>query len=145
MRDELFFDTNIIAYAFDVFDPKKKEICEELINKAFKGDIVAYVSNQILGELFSVLTQKMGKPITKDIASTIIESIIDSEKWIKINYGHETIKRVLKLIRNINITFWDALIAETMKENGIVKIFTENEEDFKKIPGIEAINPIKNL
>jgi predicted nucleic acid-binding protein len=30
-----------------------------------------------------------------------------------------------------------------MKENGINKIYTENEKDFKKIPGIKVINPLK--
>jgi hypothetical protein len=30
-----------------------------------------------------------------------------------------------------------------MKENGIDTIITENEKDFKKIPGIKVINPFK--
>lgn len=44
---------------------------------------------------------------------------------------------------NQKVDFWDALIAETMKENGIVKIYTENEQDFMKIPGIKVVNPLK--
>ncbi len=39
--------------------------------------------------------------------------------------------------------FWDALIAETMLENGVSTIYTENEKDFKKMRGINAINPFK--
>ncbi|MBI2445074.1 hypothetical protein HYV43_01665 [Candidatus Micrarchaeota archaeon] len=31
--------------------------------------------------------------------------------------------------------------AATMLENGITTIYTENVEDFEKIPGIKAVNP----
>jgi len=143
MKDEIFFDTNIIAYAFDEFDPKKRKICEDLVEKTFKGEISGHISNQVLSELFVVLTRKMKKPVSKDIASTIVESLIDSEKWAKINYDHETVKKSLIQTKTTNTSFWDILIAETMRENGIVKIYTENEEDFKKIPGIKIINPFK--
>jgi len=39
--------------------------------------------------------------------------------------------------------FWDALIAATMLENGVKTIFTENTADFRKIPFIKAVNPLK--
>ena len=140
---EVFFDTNIIAYAFDEFDINKKKICEELVDKAFKGEIKGVVSNQVLSELFTVLTQKMGKHASKKTAAIIVESLIDSEKWVKINYEHTTVKKSLAQAKTINVSFWDILISETMKENGINKIYTEDEEHFKKISGIKAINPLK--
>jgi predicted nucleic acid-binding protein len=37
----------------------------------------------------------------------------------------------------------DALIAACMLENGIEIIVTENERDFKRIPGITVINPFR--
>ena len=37
--------------------------------------------------------------------------------------------------------FWDAVIMETMKENGIGKVFTENVRDFAGTKGIEVVDP----
>lgn len=40
---------------------------------------------------------------------------------------------------------WDALIAACMLENDIGIIVTENEADFKRIPGITFMNPFKTV
>ena len=47
------------------------------------------------------------------------------------------------MVRVYRATFWDALIAACMLEKGIKTIVTENERDFKRIPGITIINPFK--
>lgn len=39
--------------------------------------------------------------------------------------------------------YWDALLAATMRESRVYKIYTENEEHFNEIPEIQAVNPIK--
>lgn len=39
--------------------------------------------------------------------------------------------------------FWDAVIVETMKENRVNQIYTENEKDFEIFEYIKAINPFK--
>ncbi len=41
------------------------------------------------------------------------------------------------------MSFWDSLLAATMKENNIFNIYTENIKDFK-VPWINAINPVEN-
>lgn len=66
-----------------------------------------------------------------------------SVNWTKINYSADTLEQAMNTAINQKVDFWDALIAETMKENGIVKIYTENEQDFMKIPGIKVVNPLK--
>lgn len=102
---------------------------------------VGYVSNQILAELYFVLTKKKGVP--KEEAKTIVSNFIESDRWAKVDYTTETVNRTITSSKAIDIIFWDILIAETMKENGIDTIYTENEKDFKKIPGIKVINPLK--
>lgn len=96
-----------------------------------------------MAELFSVFTTKMKRPLDADIAEKIVQDFIDSGNWVKINYYERTVKIAMFTSKNFNASFWDTLIAETMKENGINKIYTENEDDFKKIPGIKVINPLK--
>ena len=99
----------------------------------------------MLGELFVVLTKRVGKPLPKEKASTIVLALADSSKWNEINYTHLTVKCALEDMRAINASFWEILIAETMRDAGVTKIYTENEKDFKKIPWIRIENPIKSL
>lgn len=141
MADEIFFDTSIIVYAYDETEVEKRPICEEIVRNCFEGKFVGVISNQILSELFFVLTTKKG--VSKDDAQTIVDSLIKSENWIKVNYKVDTVKKSIVASKTINVLFWDILVAETMKENGINKIYTEDEDNFKKIPGIKTINPFK--
>ena len=87
-----FVDTNILAYAFDQSEKKKRKICAKLVRAAFQGESNSYLSNQILCELFVVLTSKVAKPLSNEKASTIVRGFIDSAKWNKTNYDHTTVR-----------------------------------------------------
>lgn len=143
MSDELFFDTNILVYAYDVSEIEKQKKCASLMEKVFEGKTIGIVSNQVLGELFKGLTENIEMPLSLENAELIIKDIIQSDRWVKINYDAETIKKAIVTVKSFKVPFWDALIAETIKENGINKICTENEKDFKKISGIKVVNPLK--
>ncbi len=140
-----FFDTNILAYAFDESDEKRREPCEKLVKTGFQGDAVCYVSNQVLGELYVVLTRHVRRPLSKEKAAVIVSGLIDSPKWNKINYTHLTVRRALADFEMFKTSFWDVLIAETMRDAGVRTLYTENEKDFKKIPWVQVMNPISTL
>src|SRR5208283_5667218 len=131
-----FFDTNILAYAFDESDENRRRPCEKLVRSGFQGDASCYVSNQVLSELYVVITRHVRRPLSKEKARTIVCGFVDSSKWKKINYNHLTVKRTLEDMKLINISFWDILIAETMRDAGVTTIYTENERDFGKIPWV---------
>lgn len=141
MKDRLFFDTNIILYAYDESEPGKKLIAGGLLGRVFSGEIDGVVSNQVLGELFSSAVRKRGVPVGK--ARIIVQSLIASGEWQKVNYSHATVKRAVDRCTGLATGFWDAVIAETMLENGIDTIMTENVKDYRRIPGIKAVNPFR--
>lgn len=144
MEDEtIIADTNVIVYAYDSFDKKKHESCKNIVEKAFKGDIKLAVSNQILCEVFFVLTKKLKIPFSVEEAEVIVSGIIDSVNWVKINYDYETVKKAIALSKSKKVSIWDSLIVSTALENGIEKIYTENLKDFKEMP-IAAVNPFNN-
>jgi predicted nucleic acid-binding protein len=141
--DAVFIDTNILAYAYDESDPKRKKPCERLVRAGFEGEIECYLSNQVLSELFVVLTSRVGKPLTVEKAGVIVKGLIESPKWHKLNYTQASVKQTVEDLTTISASFWDLLLAETMREAGVRKIYSENTEDFKKIPWIEVISPFK--
>jgi|SRR3989344_3592596 len=139
------FDTNILVYGYDTSEKEKRDKCFDILKDVFDGKEEGYVTNQILGELFYVLTQNMKKPLDDEYAKKIVDSFISSDNWKKINYNHNTLKKAMVYVRDYRIHFWDALIASTMIDNNILVIYTENEKDFKKIPGIKVINPFVDI
>ena len=142
MTDSTFVDTNILAYAFDTSEPAKRRVCKELVEGAFRGAHVCAVSNQVLAELYVVLTQKIAKPLDRARAGTIVRGFADSQAWTKLNYDSATVSRAMTTAAGAPNHFWDSLIAETMKEGGLRRIFTENVRDFRGMPWIEAVNPL---
>ncbi len=142
MKDEIFFDTNILTYVHDESEPAKREICGALMQSAFKGEIAGVVSNQILAEFYASLTERLRKPVPKLLAMSLVESLIVSGKWTKVSYDAKTVQNALDILEANGGTIFDAIVVSTMKENGITKIYTE-DKFFFKVPGIKAINPFK--
>ena len=140
MSDELFYDTNILCYAYDRSEPEKREICRSLVNGIFMGKQRGVISNQILVELYNALTRKLGVEV--ESARVIVESFIISTNWQKVDYNHRTVIAAINISRTFKTHFLDTLIAETAKENGIANILTENVADFANIPGLDIRNPL---
>lgn len=129
-------DTNILVYAFTKAYPEKRSIARSIVEDIFLGKNKGVVTNQILAEFSIIMTRKMEKPLSKSETRTIIGAIMSSENWHVFNYNGDTVLRALDTTQS----FWDALIAETLKENNIQKIITENEKHFKE-SGLLVRNP----
>ena len=142
MSDRTFFDTNTIAYAFDKSEKAKRMVCKELVDRAFSGESPGALSNQVLAELFVVLTQKVGKTVSREKASAIVRGLVDSSAWSKLDYDHGTVARAAADSAAMTNHFWDLLIAETMRDAGVRRIYTENVREFQGIPWIEVVNPL---
>ncbi len=143
-KEIAFVDTNILAYAFDKSDENRRGRCASLVRAGFQGDAEYYISNQVLGELFVVLTSYVGRPLSKERAALVVSGFIDSSRWRKVNYTHLTVKRAMQDLQTISTSFWDMLIAETVRDAGIRTVYTENQKDFRKIPWIQIKNPLTN-
>ena len=141
MKDETFIDTNILVYAFDESEKQKRAIAKKIVSDITTGEMEATVSNQVLAEFFIVVTTKIEKPISAANAKIIVDGIIDSLHWRKINYTSKTVSKAIEASITGKNHFWDALIKETMLENGVYAIMTENTKDFKS-EQIKAINPL---
>ncbi len=146
MSDNKVFDTSVLAYAYNESEPEKRKRTIEIVARIYEGREKGAVTNQILAELFNVLTRHT-KPfhMDKEVAESLINDFISSNNWTKIDYTSETIRNAMHKAKLYNAPFWDMLIAQTMEENFINTIVTENERDFKKVPGIKIINPFKLL
>ncbi|MBI4163750.1 MAG: PIN domain-containing protein [Candidatus Aenigmarchaeota archaeon] len=138
-ENEVFLlDTNILVYAYDAADIQKHTISKKIINKCLDGEYQIAISPQNLSEFFSVTTSK--GLLEKTDAIKVISDIIVFPGWIKIGFDHITVLAAAKISDEYKMSYWDSLLVDTMKQNGVLKIYTENTKDFK-VPWLVVENP----
>ncbi len=146
----VFLDTNILVYATNE-DSSYHFIAKKIIDQANNGNLHAFVSHQVLSELYSTITnlKRVENPLSPEDAYDAVKRFLDSETISKIYPKETTLDRALRLAKENNIKaqdFFDVLIVATMLDNGIDTIYTANEDDFKRYEEITVYNPfIKSL
>ncbi len=142
MNDKLaLIDSNLLSYVFDGSEPDRRRICGELVADCWKRKRDFAVSVQNLSEFYVVVTKKISNPVPEKVAKRFIELMIDFRGWHIINYSAHTIKSAIDISTEYGIHYWDALLAATMRENDVYCVYTEDEDDFGKIPWLKTINP----
>lgn len=139
--DLFFVDANILVYAHQRQHDERANTARKILTDCFAGKSRLVISNQVLGEFCRVARHKLDNPIPDQEIAAIIQDISASPDWVVLNYTSTTVLSAMKA--DHPTFFWDGVIAQTMLENGITKIYTENVKDFSKIKGLKAVNPFK--
>lgn len=139
MSDRALVDSNILIYAVDAAYPEKQRVAHNLLEEGLAGKRSLVLALQNVNEFFVNITQKAIKPMQD--AHVLAEDLLS--KFPCYPDDQNTVEYAFSLCRLYKIPFWDALIAAVMLENTILTIYTENEQDFRKIPGIKVVNPFR--
>jgi len=139
---ESLVDSNVLVHAYVFLDRKKHDAAKAVVLPIWESG-GGVTSQQNLGEFFAVATKVMDHPLPAGVVGGLISEILSSKRWSVIDRGPTTILRAIEHVKLHGVHFWDALIAATMLEHGVRTIVTENERDFKKIPGLRVVNPFK--
>ena len=121
-------DTNVLIYALDPSDELKHEIANEIFEALMSGEEKIAVSTQTLSEALNVfrLAKMMRSGTNFEDVCSIITDIVNLEMVPKLIVTPQTVLEAGRLCSAFNVMFYDALIAATMKENGITRIYTED-------------------
>jgi predicted nucleic acid-binding protein len=142
VAENRLLDTNVLVYAYDVSERRRREIAKALVDEVWNAG-GGVVTLQNLSEFFFAVTRKVQKPVPVVDAKTIVSDILRSSRWMVIDRNAGTVMKAMEIVESVRAPFWDALIAACMLEHGIEVIVTENEKDFKNIPGLSIINPFR--
>ena len=136
-------DSNILIYSIDKDENTKHRIAKKIMERCWKKEKTSCLSVQNLSEFYVNSTKFIKTPISDHYANLIVEDIINFPYFKILEINPSTIIRATRISSDSKVSYWDALIAAVMQENGINTIITENEKDFKKIPSLTVINPFK--
>ena len=97
-----FFDTNVLIYSFDTFDPRKQGIAQGLVMRSLDGGIVTLT--QVLAEFASALLHKMSRPSCHPVLRTILDSLsLDSD----IAPDADMVRRAVEANSRYGLHFYD--------------------------------------
>ena len=135
-----FFDTNIFAYLHDEENPEKRQIAKELLSRWFPtGRMV--ISTQVLQELYVVLTRKLSPPLSSEDALDEVKKLDMGARTVVVKPS--MVFDAVRIHRENNISFWDALIVSSAVHGGCKVIFTEDLNHGQVIEGVRIENPFR--
>ncbi len=137
MSDGVFFDTSILVYAYDTHDPPKQKIAQDLILENIRNG-QGWLSIQVFGEFFNVVTKQIPKPLTSDEAR-------DAISYLSIlNITDMDVKLVFRAIdthKKYGTNYWDSMIIAAAERANCAKLLSEDFNSTQKYYGIIAKNP----
>jgi predicted nucleic acid-binding protein len=136
-----FFDTNVLVYAYDASEPRKRDIARALLFDRL-GAGTGCTSTQALAEFFSVVTTRGEVPLEAQAAAWLVMQL-PAEAIVA--PGITTLRAAVRRSGGGDISIWDALIVEAAREAGADVLFTEDRRLLAAIEngsaGVRGIDP----
>jgi predicted nucleic acid-binding protein len=134
----VFFDTNILVYAFDEGEPEKRAVARQLVDEHLvEGD--GMLSVQVLREFYSA-TRKPAHPLP-------IEKAVDAVGYLAtfspIAEDARMVVGAVRRSRELTLSFWDALIVEAALRGGADRLLTEDLQHGQRIGDLTVENPFR--
>ena len=137
MKGKYFLDTNILVYAHDSQNSKKKKISQGLILNGLKNANIV-ISTQVLSEFFVTITRKVEKPLSPSRARKEIHLLSNLEIS---NIGFPLILSAIDQHVKYKISFWDALIIVSAQQSKCNIIYSEDLNDGQQFDDSKIVNP----
>jgi predicted nucleic acid-binding protein len=131
-----FLDTNVVVYAYDVTDPGKQRIAQELVRKALAGDFT--ISTQVLAEFAATLLHNLTPPPAAQEVVAMLDALGPIPLVIP---DGEIVRRAVEARAAYGIHFYDGMIIAAAERAGSEKIFSEDLNPGQKYFGVSVMNP----
>ena len=132
-----FVDTNIFLRLLVKDDETKAKACVNLIKDSKQNDFTLYVLPVTLLEIVWVL-EKVYK-YEKKAVRELTEAILNTPE-LKCEM-EDVFRQALETYETRNVKFADAVMGYWGLERGVSTVFTYDENDFKRIKGLEVLKP----
>lgn len=136
-------DANVLVYAIDAASSQHLA-SRKLLEAAYDGSATLYITLQVLCEFYSIVTnpRRVAKPPTPADALTAISGFITRLHLLPVPV--DTVKKWLDLLKRRPVLggdVFDLQLAATMLANGIQRIYTFNDQDFRAFTELIVLIP----
>ena len=134
-----FFDSNILLYSDDAFDPRKNKIATDLIAR-YRTNREAVLSIQVLQEYFVNAVGKLKVDVV--LARRRVELF---SRFDLVLPNVALLMEAIDLQRLNSISFWDAMIVQAAHVAGCATLFSEDLNAGQTIAGVKIVNPFASV
>ena len=138
----VFFDTNIIAYAYDATAPAKQERARVAIDAAMKAGRFV-ISTQVMQEFYNVALRRrlMSAPHATQLLKHLAEHTV-------VPASADSVLRALSVQQRHTLSLWDALIVQAALDAGCAVLYSEDLQEGRRFdasggaqPVLQVVNP----
>ena len=138
-------DANVLAYAVDA-DAPQHTASRALLDAASDPSVTLYVTSQILCEFYSIITSPRRVKVvsSSEQALSIISAMLALPGLYVLPTPARAVAGWMQLLERHPVTggdVFDLQIVATMQANGIQRIYTFNDDDFKVFPELAVLAP----
>jgi len=130
-------DTNILVYAVDAHEGRKRDFATRIIEAAVGLDCP--LALQVVGEFYAAATTKL-KLDAKDAAARAAQLIAGFDTF---GYSVHAVRAALEEAPNSRFSYWDGLLLASAAEAGCTTIFSEDMADGARFGSIAVANPFR--
>ncbi len=130
-------DTNILVYAVDAREGRKRELAARIIEAAAVLDCP--LALQVVGEFYAATTAKM-KLDPKDAAARAGQLIAGFDTF---GYSVHAVRAALEEAPRGRFSYWDGVLLASAAEAGCTTIFSEDMADGARFGSIAVANPFR--
>ena len=139
MSVKVFFDTNVLVYAYDSNELVKQAIAQRLFDDyARQGQLV--ISTQVLQELYVSLTRVGKQKLPPDKASGVVNFFAELPLQ---QVDKQLVSAAMQRHQQGAFSFWDSLIVEAALRAGCTKLISEDMHDGLQVGSLIIENPFK--
>jgi predicted nucleic acid-binding protein len=132
----VFVDTNILLYADDLRDARKRERARAWLLRLWETR-AGRLSTQVLNEYY-VNTRKLG--LSQGDARAKVRRF---QLWQPWQIDHQTVETAWGIEARFGLNYWDALIVAAAAQSGCSHLLTEDIQHGQQIDAITLINPFE--
>lgn len=132
---ESFVDTNVLVYAVDEDEPRKRDLALRLLEREA---LTLTTSAQVLGEFYVVTTRKLRRPLSPAAAQQRVEELMSMPI---VPLDAELVRAAIELSRAESLSYWDAAIMAAARAAGCARLLSEDLASGASVAGVVVENP----
>ena len=132
-----FVDSNVLVYLHDRSAGEKRALAKELVDRLWR-DRRGCLSIQVLQEFYVNVTRKVPKPISSELASTIVAAL---GEWRTHRPAVADVVAAIDIQQRHRLSFWDGMMLRSAGALGCAVVWSEDLNAGQDYDDVRVMNP----